>query len=105
MRILIIGGTSFIGPYVVNLLINMGHQVIVFHRGQNNGELPKSVLHLYGDRKNMISMTEEFKNFSPDVVLDMIPSTQEHAEMLLNTFKGITQRIVAISSQDVYRAY
>ena len=39
------------------------------------------------------------------MVLDMIPMNQRDASGLMNTFKGIARRVVAISSQDVYRAY
>ncbi|CAH1216404.1 hypothetical protein PAECIP111893_04115 [Paenibacillus plantiphilus] len=106
MRILIIGGTSFIGPHVVKLLVERGHQVTVFHRGgQEAVELPSAVAHLYGDRTRMLERREEFRRLAPEVVLDMIPSTQEDADMLVRTFAGIAQRIVAVSSQDVYRAY
>jgi nucleoside-diphosphate-sugar epimerase len=34
MRILIIGGTRFSGPHVVRRLIDMGHQIALFHRGK-----------------------------------------------------------------------
>ncbi|XEC93358.1 NAD-dependent epimerase/dehydratase family protein [Paenibacillus tarimensis] len=105
MRILIIGGTSFIGPHVVQLLYSMGHQVAVFHRGRTSIHFPNSIHLIIGDRNNLNHYSEEFVRFSPDVVLDMIPSTEEQAKSLVHTFTGITQRIVAISSQDVYRAY
>ena len=35
MRILVIGGTRFIGPPAVRRLVEMGHEVTVFHRGQS----------------------------------------------------------------------
>jgi len=35
VRILLIGGTRFIGPYVVREIVAAGHQVAVYHRGQN----------------------------------------------------------------------
>lgn len=42
MRILIIGGTNFIGPPVVCQLGAMGHEVTVFHRGKTKAELPSA---------------------------------------------------------------
>ena len=105
MNILIIGGTNFIGPAVICHLINMGHQVTVFHRGKTASELPESINHIFGDRSNLSDFKSEFENLSPDVVLDGIAYTEEDAVETMNTFKGIAGRIVVISSIDVYRAY
>ena len=38
MRILLIGGTGFIGPFVVDALARSGHDIAVFHRGTNMSE-------------------------------------------------------------------
>jgi nucleoside-diphosphate-sugar epimerase len=50
-------------------------------------------------------MKSEFERLSPQVVLDMFPYTEADAIALMNVFKGIAERVVAISSMDVYRAY
>src|SRR2546421_5465348 len=105
MRILIIGGTRFIGPYVVNLLMDEGHRVTLFHRGETKCDLPASANQIYGDRRDLASYSDEFKTFAPDVVLDMIPYTEDDARTLMSVFKSVARRVVAISSADVYRAY
>lgn len=105
MNILIIGGTRFIGPYVVTKLVEQGNTVTVFHRGKSQAPLPEQVTHMYGDRKELIEHREQLAKAEPDVVVDMIPITEQHAQGLVVVCKGMTQRIVAISSQDVYRAY
>jgi pimeloyl-ACP methyl ester carboxylesterase len=43
MKILVIGGTNFIGPPVVHRLNAMGHEVTVFHRGKTTADLPQGV--------------------------------------------------------------
>lgn len=43
MRVLVLGGTNFIGPPVVRRLVDLGHEVAVFHRGQTQAELPGGV--------------------------------------------------------------
>jgi nucleoside-diphosphate-sugar epimerase len=111
MRILILGGTGFIGPFVVKQLHNLGHEVAVFHRGRTEAGLPTAVRHIhceslaFGDRRCLRDFTTDFKSFSPDVIVDMIPMTEQDAEAVVDTFEGMAQRVVAISSQDVYRAY
>ncbi len=105
MKILIIGGTNFIGPWVVRQLVTMGHDVTLFHRGKSKAELPDNVNHIYGDRSQLHDYKSEFETLSPDVVVDMICYTESDARMLIDVSKGIARRVVAISSMDVYRAY
>jgi nucleoside-diphosphate-sugar epimerase len=105
MRILIIGGTRFIGREVVHQLHGLGHTVTVFHRGQTRTDLPNGVRHIFGNRKFLSHFRDEVRSITPNVVLDMIPLTKRDAESLVATFQGIATRLVAISSQDVYRAY
>jgi len=105
MKILIIGGTNFIGPFLVRRLLTMGHDVILFHRGKTKTELTQNVNHIYGDRSQLQDFKREFESLSPDVVVDMICYTESEARLLMNLFKGITRRVVGISSMDVYLAY
>jgi len=105
MRILMIGGTSFSGPYVTRYLLNMGHEVALFHRGKTATELPDRVQHILGDRAHLEHHAEECLGFAPQVVVDMIPVTKQDARQVMALFTGVAQRVVGISSQDVYRAY
>jgi nucleoside-diphosphate-sugar epimerase len=105
MRILIIGGTRFIGPYVVRYLADAGHDVTLFHRGETKADKTYAARQIYGDRRDLPSFAAEFKLAAPDVVLDMIPYAEEEARVLMQVFKGVARRVVAISSADVYRAY
>ena len=105
MRVLIIGGTGFIGSYVLRRLLGEGHSVAVFHRGQSGSDLPREALRIIGDRRRLADYGGEFDRFGPQVVLDMIPYVEEDARALMATFRGKVERVVAVSSQDVYRAY
>ncbi|HEV3301412.1 MAG TPA: NAD-dependent epimerase/dehydratase family protein [Planctomycetaceae bacterium] len=104
MRVLILGGTNFIGPPLVRRLVDLGHEVAVFHRGQTQAELPPAVEHILGDRHDLGGHVTEFRRFSPEVVVDLIAFT-EAALGLVRTFRRMAQRSVVISSADVYRAY
>lgn len=50
MRLLIIGGTRFVGRHIVEAALAHGHEVTLFHRGQTNAELFPQVEHLIGNR-------------------------------------------------------
>jgi len=106
MKILIIGGTNFIGPYVIHHLQAMGdHDITLFHRGQAKIDFPPTVKHIYGDKMHLEQQKDTFRALSPDVVVDMIAYTEKDIEVVLRTFRDITKRLVMVSSQDVYRAY
>jgi 2'-hydroxyisoflavone reductase len=49
MRILVLGGTRFVGRHIVERALLLGHEVAVFHRGQSGADLA-SVRHIFGDR-------------------------------------------------------
>jgi nucleoside-diphosphate-sugar epimerase len=105
MKILVIGGSGFIGPYVVRQLVDEGHGVTVLHRGNSKPSLPKGVQVIHGDRNQLPERRREFEKSKFDAVVDVILSSEKQARALLETFTGITGRIVALSSQDTYRAY
>jgi nucleoside-diphosphate-sugar epimerase len=105
MRILVIGGTNFMGPLVVRSLSEQGHEVTVFHRGQTRTDLPIGVKEIFGDRRSLDEKVVELQHLAPEIVLDMIPFTEQDALEVMRIFTGIAIRIVAISSQDVYRAF
>ncbi|HEY8131565.1 MAG TPA: hypothetical protein VII12_06705 [Thermoanaerobaculia bacterium] len=91
MRIIVIGGTRFMGPHVVRLLA--GHDVTVFHRGINC----KDQAHVHGDRANFP------RGLHGDVVIDTWCMTEAHARATAEQFHS--ERLVIISSGDVYRNY
>src|ERR1044071_6745773 len=68
LRILILGGTGFTGPYQVRYALNRGHKVTTFNRGKTHpGELPAEVEQLIGDRNGNL---DALKNRKWDVVID-----------------------------------
>jgi nucleoside-diphosphate-sugar epimerase len=105
MRVLIIGGTGFVGPHILRRLVSRGHEVLAFHRGQTEADLPSEVVHLHGDRERLADHRSAFARFAPEVVLDTRPMTEGQARILMEAVRGIARRAVALSSGDVYRAY
>ena len=68
LRILILGGTGFTGPFQVRYALSRGHKVTVFNRGRSHpGELPKEAEQLIGDRNGQL---DALKGRTWDVVID-----------------------------------
>src|SRR6266851_2950595 len=107
MRVLIIGGTRFIGPHVVRELVELGHEVKVFHRGENESPLPATVQHVRSPLAAIpvLRFPSEVIQPAPDIVIHMIPMGENDTRAAVDVFRGIAQRLVCISSGDVYRAY
>lgn len=100
LRILILGGTGFTGPFQVRYALSRGHKVTVFNRGKTRpGELPKEVEQLIGDRNGKL---DALKGRKWDVVIDnpaMLPVWVRDAAQIL---QGNVERYVFISTVSVY---
>jgi nucleoside-diphosphate-sugar epimerase len=107
MRVLIIGGTHFIGPLVVTALHELGHEVTLYHRGEHEAALPAAVRHIHSPRAGIpvLHFPSSLSDPPPEVVLHMFPVGEDDASAAAARFAGVARRIVAISSGDVYRAY
>jgi nucleoside-diphosphate-sugar epimerase len=107
MRVVVIGGTNFIGPHVVATLHRLGHEITVYHRGHHEPELPTGVRHLHSPLAGIpvLHFPPEIVDPAPDVVLHTFPVGEEDARAAMARFAGVARRMVALSSGDVYRAY
>jgi len=99
MRILLIGGTGFIGSFVGPELERLGHEVAVFHRRRSGRGVE-----ITGDRKHLPHAGRELLDFRPEVVIDLILSSAPQAQEMMDLFRGVARRVVVLSSMDVYRA-
>ena len=100
LRILILGGTGFTGPYQVRYALSRRHKVTTFNRGKTHpGELPKEVEQLIGDRNGQL---DALKGRKWDVAIDnptTLPAWVRDAAQIL---KGNVERYVFISTISVY---
>src|SRR6266700_2034018 len=100
LRILILGGTGFTGPYQVRYALSRGHRVTTFNRGKTHpGELPNEVEQLVGDRNGQL---DALKGRKWDVAIDnptTLPAWVRDAAQIL---KGNVERYVFISTISVY---
>ncbi len=66
--------------------------------------MPPAAAEIIGARSVMTPFQPIFRRLHPDVVVDMILSSSWQARELMTTVRGVTGRVVAVSSMDVYRA-
>jgi nucleoside-diphosphate-sugar epimerase len=107
MRVLMIGGTKFIGPHVARQFVDQGHEVLLYHRGQTEALLPKSIRHIRSPLAAMpvLRFPDELLAESFDTIVHMIPLGEADSRAAMEAFRGRASRVVALSSGDVYRAY
>ncbi|MFL6314291.1 MAG: NAD-dependent epimerase/dehydratase family protein [Terriglobales bacterium] len=103
MKILLIGGSGFIGQFAVRELQQNGHHVTIFHRGKTSA--PQGTEEILGNRQFLQDHQPEFRRQNFDVVVDFVLSSGRQAQQLMDTFRGIVGRVVGLSSMDVYRAW
>lgn len=105
MRILIIGGTRRCGPYLVEELVDRGHSVICFHRGQHNVAFSDRAEQIHGDRRDYVRFKSQMKDVEADAVVDMMAGDGADVRAVVEAFGGRIQRYICISSYEVYEAF
>ncbi|HNR92172.1 MAG TPA: epimerase [Dokdonella sp.] len=100
LRILILGGTGFIGPHQVRYAVARGHQVTVFNRGQRQADLPGGVEHLNGDRDK--GDLAALKGREWDVCIDNPTSTPFWVRDAAKVLKGKVKQYMFVSTISVY---
>jgi 2'-hydroxyisoflavone reductase len=99
MRILILGGTVFLGRYLVEAALQKGHEVTLFNRGQTNAELFPEVEKLLGDRDGDLGKLAKHKW---DVVIDTSGYFPRIVEKSAQALKHSVEHYIFISSISVY---
>jgi 2'-hydroxyisoflavone reductase len=99
MRILIVGGTSFVGRGVAWAALNAGHEVTVINRGQTPSDLPESVTRLVGDRRGDMSALD---GLTFDVTVDAIAFRPVDVDVLAAALGTRGGHHIQISSVSAY---
>lgn len=79
MKVLIIGGTRFLGAAVARELLARDHEITVLHRGQTPGNLPGAVKHILGDARDQTFVVPHVRDGQFDACVDTILDTTELA--------------------------
>lgn len=103
MRIVVIGGTEFIGFRLVEKLVGRGDEVLVTHRGHTEPADAAACAHLHVDRRELVTVAGQVAAFRPDAVVDTCAMSAADVESVLPYLPDV--HLVVLSSMDVYRVY
>jgi 2'-hydroxyisoflavone reductase len=102
MRLLVLGGTKFLGRHTVDAALAAGHDVTIFTRGQTNPELFPEVEHLVGDRDGRLDALRGRKWAGVVDTSGYVPRVVRQSAELL---RDAVQRYVFVSSISVYAEF
>lgn len=103
LRILVLGGTGFLGPHFVRAALANGHTVTLFNRGQSNPGLFPDLEQLRGDREK--GELDALRGREFDAVIDTSAYVPAHAEATAKLFADKAAHYQLISSISVYPGF
>lgn len=100
MKVIILGGTRFIGRRVAEMLIATGADVTLFHRGGPSEEVPGATA-VHGDRSSA-SDVSRLSSIRPQAVIDLSSYYSEWTGIAVEAFAGKVGQYIYVSSGAVY---
>lgn len=101
MRILIMGGTRFVGVYLTQILVEQGHEVVLFNRGNKPAPV-EGIRQIQGDRSDPTQLKEKLASESFDAIFDNNGRQLSDTQPLAEIFNGKLQQFIYLSSAGVY---
>ena len=101
MRLLVLGGTLFLGRHVVTAALDRGHEVATFTRGVT-GAPPAGVRALHGDRDDPAALPAALADWTPELVVDTSCRTRAAADHAAAALAGVAG-YAFVSSLNAYR--
>jgi len=99
LNILVLGGTGFIGPHIVQYMMDRGHTVTLFNRGRSNTDLFPDLENLIGDRNDDL---EALRGRTWDVCFDNNASRIPWVELSTEVLRDSVDRYFYVSSRSAY---
>lgn len=104
-RLLILGGTNYVGPHIVHSALRAGHEVTLFNRGLTNVHLFPDLERLRGDRSRADGLAELQGTRIWDAVIDTWSRAPRAVEASAALLAGRTGRYSYVSSIAVYGSF
>ena len=101
MRILVMGGTRFIGVSLTKLLVQQGHEVVLFNRGNKPAPVD-GLQQIHGDRTDAAQIKDKLASERFDAIFHNNGRKLEDTQPLADLYKGKVQHFVYMSSAGVY---
>jgi 2'-hydroxyisoflavone reductase len=102
MKVLVLGGTGYLGPEVVQSLVAAGHTVTLFNRGRTNKDLFPDLEKLVGDRNGDLAA---LKGRRWDVVVDVHASQPKWVQATCDLLQKSCKVYVFVSTVSVYNDF
>jgi nucleoside-diphosphate-sugar epimerase len=99
VRLLVLGGTAFLGRALVDAALERGHEVTLFNRGRTNPELFPEAERLRGDRNEDLSALE---GREWDAVVDVATFLPRAVRLATEALRDRVDRYVFVSSISAY---
>lgn len=100
MRALVLGGTKFFGPFVVDELLARGVEVAVLSRGE--APFAELVRRYRGNASDRTAVRRALRSWQPHALIDMLHDGPEQAQNVMNACAGKVERSVHMSCGTVY---
>lgn len=102
MKVLLIGGTRFIGHHTTERLIKEGHEVTLLHRGRTPSAFAGSVREMPADRSDKAAWAALPAGESWDMAVDLCAYTAADTALAVEALAGRMGRFIHISTGQVY---
>ena len=102
MKILVLGGTRFVGLRLVRHLSTLGHDITILNRGKTQAELPPGIKRLYADRRDPEAVRNALSGQEFEVVFDMTAYELRNVEPVVELFVGKVGHYIFQSTGEVY---